>query len=288
MFSTMFNGWIVDAFRYFLDQLSPMGGQPLGYQLVSDYLGVWTPDLSGLASGGEWGWLMVGMTGLGVVIGLWYAIPVLISAMASGDVRAIGTAFVGLCAAAAAGPIALWVASQLRQPVIDTAAHIMSSSGVQGVFGGQAAQSGLFAALMVTIAMITYVLAGLIASYTFIFITIAAPIAAASLVLRGGVATFTKWLSWFGALLLAPIWAAVGLAVANMMSKAAPVTVAPLAWGVGVILAGLAPLTVLALTSKLIPHGGAAGESTKVGGGHAAATAATSAAQSALMKVSLK
>ncbi len=280
----MFNNWIVDVFRYFLEQLSPMGGQPLGYQLVSDYLGIWTPDLSALASGGEWGWLMAGMTGLGVVIGLWYAIPVLISAMATGDVRSISNAFLGLCAAAAAGPIALFVASELRQPVIDTAARIISTSGVEGVFGGGASEGGLFSALMVTVAMITYVIAGLIASYTFIFITIAAPIAAASLVLRGGVATFTKWLSWFGALLLGPIWAAVGLAVAIIMSKAAPVTVAPIAWAVGVILAAIAPFTVLAMASKLIPHGGAAGESTKVGGGHAAA----SAAQSAIVRGGLK
>ena len=284
MFGTVFNGWIVDAFRYFLEQLSPMGGQPLGYQLVSDYLGIWTPDLSGLSSGGEWGWLMAGMTGLGVVIGLWYAIPVLISAMATGDVRSIGNAFLGLCAAAAAGPIALWVASELRQPVIDTAARIISASGVEGVFGGGMDQGGLFAVLMVTVAMMTYVLAGLIASYTFIFITIAAPIAAASLVLRGGVATFTKWLSWFGALLLGPIWAAIGLAVAIMMSKAAPVTVAPIAWAVGVILAAVAPFTVLAMASKLIPHGGPAGESTKVGGGHSAAGAAQTAALKAMGK----
>jgi len=277
----MFNSWIVDVFQYFLAQLSPMGSQPMGYQLISDYLGLWTPDLSTLSASGSSAWLMTGMTGLGVVIGLWFCIPVVISAMATGDIRAIGQAALGLCAAAAAGPIAIWFASEVRQPVIDTAAAIISAAGVEGVMNANTSQNGLFAVLMTTIAMIAYVLAGLIASYTFIFIVILSPLAAASLVMRGGVATFTKWLSWFGALLLGPIWAALGLTVAIVMSQAAPVAVAPVAWAVGVILAALAPFTVLTLSGKVI-HGGGAADSTKIGGGHVAGSAAQTVAFKAL------
>ena len=276
----MFNSWIVDVFTYFLAQLSPIGGQPIGAQLLTDYLGVWTPDLTSLAGGGSWAWLMTGTIGLGLVIGLWFTLPVVISAIASGDARTLAQAFGGLIAAAAAGPCALWFAAQVREPVIATAAGIISTAGLDGVLRAQTVDAGLFALLMTTLALIAYVLAGLIASYTYIFITLLAPIAAASLVMRAGVSTFGKWLSWFAALSLGPVWAALGLAVAIMMSAAAPTPVQPVAWAVGVILAALAPFTVLSLAARITIGGGADG-STKVGGGHTA----TSVLQTAAMRV---
>ena len=64
---------------------------------------------------------MAGMTGLGVAIGLWFVIPVTIHAAATGDLRALGQAFGGLLAAAAAGPTAIAVATALRDPVLATA-----------------------------------------------------------------------------------------------------------------------------------------------------------------------
>ncbi len=273
----MFNSWLVSAFQYFIAQLSPINIQDGLHSLVSDYLGVWTPDLTALNAHGAWNWLMIGMTGLGVVIGLWFAIPVVIISMTAADVRGMAQALFGVMLAAGIGPSALWLAAQVRQPVIDTARSIITAAGLGPALASPTDVSSLLATIMTTIAAITYVVAGLIASYAFLFTVIMAPIAASMVAFRGGLNAAVKWATWFGTLLLAPLWASLGLAIAVMMQQISPPAEAPLALAIGVILAGLAPFTVLSTIARALPGTGAEG-ATRIGAGHHAASAAQSIA----------
>lgn len=275
----MFNTWIVDAFRYFITQLMPVPVDSWGPGYARTILGLWTPDLGAFASSGAWNWLMLGMTGLGVAIGMWFAIPVVISASASGDARAVGQAGLGLAAAAAAGPTALALASAVRGPVLDTASTIM------GVGTWTTLQTdGLFALVSTLIALLAYTLAGVIASYAFVFIVLLAPVAAAALVFRGGTDTFLKWLSWFLTLLFAPMFAAIALATAQFMASVVTTPVlSTLTNAVGILFAAFSPFLVLGLMSKITVGGGADG-STKVGAGTSAASSAQSAGQLVAMR----
>ena len=273
----MFNTWITDAFRYFLDQLMPLPVDQWGEKYVQDVLGVWTPDLTAFATGGGWAWLMTGMIGLGVVVGLWFVIPVAISAASTGDAKALGQAFLGLAAAAAAGPTAIAFATAVRGPVLDTATFIIGRSTFQTL-----QTDSLFSALGAFVALSTYVLAGLIASYAFVFTVLLAPVAAAALVMRGGVQTSLKWLSWFLTLTFAPIFAAIGLALAGFMGTVVQVPgLADLANLVGIVFAAAAPFIVLGLMSKITVGDGAEG-STKVGAGSSAQSAVQVAAMRAV------
>ena len=273
----MFNTWIADAFRYFLEQLAPLPVDQWGPAFVGDVLGVWTPDLAAFTGAGSWAWLMAGMTGLGVVIGLWFVIPVTIHAAATGDLRALGQAFAGLLAAAAAGPTAIAVATALRDPVLATASNIIGASTLTTLN-----TDSLFGALAAFVALLTYVLAGLIASYAFVFTVILAPLAAAALVMKGGVQTFLKWLSWFLTLVFAPIFAAIGLALAGFMGTTVQVPgLADLATAVGIVFAAFSPFLVLGLLGKITVGGGADG-STKVGAGSSAQSAVQVAAMRAV------
>jgi hypothetical protein len=272
----MFNTWITNAFQYFITQLMPIPIDQWGPKYLQDMLAVWTPDLSPF-SGGAWGWLMVGMIGLGVAIGLWFVIPVVIGAAATGDARAIGQAVLGLAAAAAAGPTALAFAAAVRVPVIATAESIMASAATATM-----KTDTPFGMLSAFIAIVTYLLAGLIASYAFVFTVLLAPLAAASLVMRSGVQTFVKWLSWYGTLLLAPIFAAIGMAIAGFMGTAVQVPgAAQLALCVGTIFAAVSPFIVLAMMSRITVGGGAEG-STKVGAGSSAQSVVQVAAMRAV------
>ena len=263
-------GWLTDAFIAFLRSLSPFAvpaGDPTpaggwGQAL----LGVWLPDLTGLTGAG-FGWILAFTAALGAAIALWYAGPALLSAIATGDIKAIGQVLVGLIAVTASAPVTLWIAQQLRTPVLDTAqvfAGDIAATAVTQTLDGMS----LLPLLMMVLASITYLIAGMIGGYAYIVVAALAPIAASSLVFRSGTGPFFKWLAWFLTLLLAPMWVAIALGAAGYLAEASSALgLNGFAMAVGVIIAAAAPFTMLALIGKVVPHGGGADGSTRIGSG---------------------
>lgn len=271
----MMSGWLTDAFTFFLKALFPFSTngttEPAG-GWGHALLGVWIPDLSGL-DGSGFGWILGLTFGLGAAIALWYAGPALISAISTGDVKAIGQVLVGLTVVSVSGSVTLWIAAQLRAPVLDTA-QSLAGDWIAAMVTQTLESANVLGVLMMVLGSITYLIAGLIGGYAFILVAALAPIASASLVFKSGVQPFFKWLAWFLTLLLAPLWVAIAFGVAGYMGEATDaIALKELAQAVGVILAAAAPFTMLAVIGKLIPHGGGADTSTKVGAGNTAGSA---------------
>jgi hypothetical protein len=263
-------GWLTDAFIAFLRSLSPFSvpaGDPTpaggwGQAL----LGVWLPDLAGLTGAG-FGWILAFTAGLGAAIALWYAGPALLTSIATGDIKAIGQAFIGLTAVTVSAPVTLWIAQQLRTPVLETAQGLageIAATAVTQTLEGMT----LLPLLMMVLASITYLIAGMIGGYAYIVVAALAPIAASSLVFRSGTSPFFKWLAWFLTLLLAPMWVAIALGAAGYLAEAnSALGLNGFAMAVGVIIAAAAPFTMLALIGKVVPHGGGADSATRIGSG---------------------
>lgn len=271
----MMSGWLTDAFTFFLKALFPFAStgttEPAG-GWGHALLGVWIPDLSGL-DGSGFGWILGLTFGLGMAIALWYAGPALLSAISTGDVKAIGQVLVGLTVVSVSGSVTLWIAAQLRTPVLDTA-QTLAGDWIAQMVTQTLESANVLGVLMMVLGAITYLIAGLIGGYGFILVAALAPIASASLVFKSGVQPFFKWLAWFATLLLAPIWVAIAFGVAGYMGEATDaIALKEMAQAVGVILAAAAPFTMLAVIGKLIPHGGGADNSTKVGAGNTVGSA---------------
>ena len=274
----IFGDWLNNALAGVFASLNPLTAIEGG---VDSLIGLWTPDLN---TTGPVFALMLGFTAaLGLVIGLWYLIPVVISAISTGDIGAIARAVVGLGATAAAGPTVMWGASYLRQPIIDTAQTLWGSIATGSILQAvqpalDSPQTTLLNALMLMCAGIVYVIAGFIAAYGYLFIILLAPIAFASLIMKSGVESFLKWLTAFLSLMFAPIWAVLGLGVAGVMADTAPAGLGVLASSLGLLLAAFAPITAIALINKYVPHGGTSSDATKIGAGQGAMGAGQSAA----------
>lgn len=274
--------WLTDAFVDFLKLLFPFAGQTFAPEdgWAATLLGVWLPPLDGI------GPTLAFTAALGLVIATWYALPAITVAITAGDARAIAQAFAGLVAAAAAGPLAVWTATTLGPEVIATASGLVGDTMVS-LFDPASldAAGSVLTVLMIVIGTITYLLAGTIGGYAFLLVAALAPIAAASLVFKSGVAGFGKWLAWFFTLLLAPVWVAIAFAIAAHLSTSQDaVVLADLARTVGLLLAAAAPFTMLAVISKVIPAGGHAETATRVGAGSSAATPAVQIATRATMR----
>ncbi len=274
----IFGDWLSDALAGVFTSLNPLSMIDGG---VDNLIGLWTPDLN--TTGPVFALMMAFTAALGLVIGLWYLIPVIISAMSTGDIAGIARAVVGLGATAAAGPTVMWGASYLRQPIIDTAQSLWGAIATGSILQAvqpalDAPQTTLLNALMLMLAGIVYVIAGFIAAYGYLFIILLAPIAFASLIMKSGVESFLKWLTAFLSLMFAPIWAVLGLGIAGVMADTAPAGLGVLASSLGLLLAAFAPITAIALINKYVPHGGAASDAPKIGAGHGASGAAQSAA----------
>lgn len=271
----MFDGsWLTSAFEFFLKALFPFTNGTLtptaGWQ--NELLGVWIPDLARMSADG-FGWVLALTVGLGAAIALWFAGAALLTAIAARDARAIGQVLIGLTVVSVSGPVVLWMAGQLRQPVLDTASMLMGDWIEQ--LTTQSLESGnLMGLLMLVIASITYLIAGLIGGYAFVLVAALAPIASASLVFRSGTGPFFKWLAWFLTLLLAPVWVAMAFGIAGAVQAATEAALLKdLSQAVGIIIAAAAPFTMLAVIGKVVPHGGGADSSTRVGAGQTAGSA---------------
>ncbi len=275
----MFEQWFNDSLASMFQSFNPLNM----IDASSDALiGLWTPVLSD-ASFGTFTLLSEFTLALGIVIGVWYLIPTVILAMSTGNVTGIARAVVGLGLTAASGPTVLWTANLLRQPVVDTAQGLWAWISVGSILdslesniGGAVVQT-LITAFMMMIAGLVYVLAGFIASYSYLFVVLLAPIAFAGLIMKGGAQTFIKWLVAFLSLMFAPIWAVIGLGAASIMAQSSPPGLVPIAIPIGLILAAFAPFTAIVLINKYVPHGGGSSDSAKVGAGSGASGSAQSA-----------
>lgn len=274
----LFGNWLTQALVNVFTSLNPLSMIDGG---IDNLIGLWTPDLN--TAGPVFALMLTFTAALGLAIGLWYVIPVVIAAMSSGDFAMIARAVIGLGITAAAGPTVLWAAGYLRQPIIDTAQNLWGSIAAGSILQAMqpaldAPQTSVLNALMLALAGLVYVLAGFVTAYGYLFIILLAPIAFASLVLKSGVESFLKWLVAFLSLMFAPILAVLGLGVAGVMADTAPPGLGILASAIGLFLAAFAPITAIALINKYVPHGGASSDAARIGAGQGAAGAAQSAA----------
>lgn len=280
----MFDGsWLTNAFQFFLKALFPFSSSTTapaaGWK--NELLGVWIPDLGRMTSDG-FGWVLALTVGLGAAIALWFAGAALLTAIAARDARAIGQVLIGLTVVSVSGPVTLWIAAQLRQPVLDTASALMGD-WIDQMVTQTLESANLAGLLMIVIASFTYLIAGLLGGYAFVLVAALAPIASASLVFRSGTGPFFKWLTWFLSLLLAPVWVAMAFGIAGAVQAATDAALLKeLSQAVGIIVAAAAPFTMLAVVGKIVPHGGAADTSTKVGAGTTAGSAVAYSAPRAL------
>lgn len=273
----MISGWLTDAFLVFIKSLFPFAGsfdnftpdEGWGHTL----LGVWLPAVGDSTDAGALSNVWFVTIGIGVALALWYAIPALITATSTGDIRAIVQALLGIGLAGVSGAAALTVVNLLRDDVITTGQNLAGDAATQLMVNSM--QDGnVLGVLAIVLASITYLVAGLIGGYAFVLVTVLAPIATASLVFKGGIQSFLKWLSWFFTLLLAPVWVGIAFAVTAAVSGSTDAfALEQISAAVGVVIAAAAPFTMLAVIGKLIPHGGGADNATKVGAGNTVGSA---------------
>lgn len=270
-------GWLTDAFVNFIRSLFPFG-EGLGDFTpdggwVATMFGIWLPDMTPAVPGDPFASIWFVTIGIGLALSLWYAIPAIISAIATADVRALAQAVIGMAVTGFSGAAAMTVLGTLRASIIETATQL-GGDATTTLLTTSVEDGNVLGVLAIVLASITYLVAGLVGGYAFVLVTVLAPIAAASLVFKSGTQQFFKWLAWFFTLLLAPVWVALAIAVVGAVGVSADAfAVKQMAAAVGIILAAAAPFTMLAVIGKLIPHGGGADNATKVGSGNTVGSA---------------